>query len=425
MAFAEAHTSRLLDFLQGPVLRQYLSALSGAVGRLVFSLIYFIALANSLGIAGFGVFATASAMGVVLSRIISFGFVSPLYRVATVKPHLLGVYTAGFFGMVVASLPVFAAASIALFAVGFHGEITWFAFALIVCAEALLWRTSEVIVIVNYGTGRFLHGSVLVIVGTAIRAGAAIAFWLQGQTSLDIWAEHYVAANVISLLIGGVFFFPWRKMRWRPRLYLRRLPDALYVSAAEILFYVQMELDKLVVLSFGGAHMAGIYAIVMRLADLTAIPIRSFNIMLVQKLMKTPQWLNSLWRRLGIELGVFIVSAAGLATLGGMLWFKPDLLGENVAEAAALVVLAIAVPGFRNLVEYQAELLYARGQTGLRTINFALLAAAKAVILVWILARSGGDDASLVISLNWGFALLYAISLCLTYPALKLPAKRI
>ncbi|HEU4985542.1 MAG TPA: lipopolysaccharide biosynthesis protein, partial [Rhizobiaceae bacterium] len=77
------------------VLRDYLSAVSGSAGRLIFSLAYFVALANALSISDFGLFATASAAGVMLSRILALGFPAPLYRVATVKPHLIGTYTAG------------------------------------------------------------------------------------------------------------------------------------------------------------------------------------------------------------------------------------------------------------------------------------------------------------------------------------------
>src|SRR4051812_48681678 len=43
------------------MLKDYFSAISGSGGRLVFSLIYFIALANALSIPDFGLFATASA----------------------------------------------------------------------------------------------------------------------------------------------------------------------------------------------------------------------------------------------------------------------------------------------------------------------------------------------------------------------------
>ena len=51
------------------LLRDYFSAISGSAGRLVFSLLYFVVLANTLSIAEFGLFATASAAGVMLSRV--------------------------------------------------------------------------------------------------------------------------------------------------------------------------------------------------------------------------------------------------------------------------------------------------------------------------------------------------------------------
>ena len=66
----------------------------------------------------------------------------------------------------------------------------------------------------------------------------------------------------------------------------------------------------------------------------------------------------------------------------------PRLLGDNVAEAAPLVALALFVPGFRNLVEYQAELLFARGQTVVRAVNLALLAALKGGLLWLVLDRA-------------------------------------
>ncbi len=85
------------------LLRDYLSLFSGSAGRLVVSLVYFIALANTLPTSDFGIFATASGTGVMLSRLVSLGFNSPLYRIATVKPRLLGVYTAGY--LAAASVP--------------------------------------------------------------------------------------------------------------------------------------------------------------------------------------------------------------------------------------------------------------------------------------------------------------------------------
>ncbi|PRD41202.1 transporter [Phyllobacterium phragmitis] len=408
---------------QADILRDYFSVISGSAGRVVISLAYFIALANTLSIADFGVFATASATGVVLSRLVSFGFVSPLYRIATVKPQLIGAYTGGYLAAIVLSLPFVALAAWAVHAIFFGRDIGFGVFAVIIVAEALLWRSAEVVIIVNNGLNRFGKAAILVIFGTVTRAAAAILFAFSAESDLAHWAWWYLAANGISLLVA-LWFYPRVKLRFVPALYKRRIADALAVAGAEILFYVQMELDKLLVLSIGGPRIAGIYAILMRLVDLTALPIRSFNMMLVQRLMRTPDMLRSLKIKAGLEGGVFLVSTTALAALALFLYFFPRALGSNVAGIVALLPLVILVPGFRNLVEYQAELLYARGQSGLRTVNLAILAGAKALLVYLLFTRLGADDAW-VIWLNAIFAALYLLSLALTYRGLRLPAKRV
>jgi O-antigen/teichoic acid export membrane protein len=404
------------------LVRDYLSAISGAGGRLVFSLAYFIALANTLSIAEFGMFATASAAGVMLSRILAFGFISALYRTATIRPNLIGTFTAGFLLLGVISLPLLAAASYGVYLVFFSGTVPLPVFVAIVFAEALLWRPVEVALIVNNGLGKFGRAALLTIMATALRALGAVLFMFAAQPTIGVWSWYYIGANVASLLIAFGFFYPRQRLRLRLELYLRRLADSIYVAGAEVLFYLQMEFDKLLVLAIGGPHLAGIYAIIMRLVDLTAIPIRTFSMMLVQRMMRAPELLSRLSVKSGIEGGVFLVSTLALAALAIVLHFFPNALGRNVAEAAPLVALAICVPGLRNLVEYQAELLFARGQTLVRAINLALLAGLKAVLLTYALTTIL-DTPDLVLSLNIVFLLLYLASALLTYSAMRKPAK--
>lgn len=418
-----ARLGRLLADRRG-LLRDYLSAVSGAGGRLVFSLAYFVALANTLSIAEFGMFATASAAGVMLSRILALGFISALYRTATMRPKLIGTYTAGFLLMAAASLPLLAAASAAVYAVFFAGTVPIGVFAAIVAAEALLWRPTEVVIIVNNGLGRFGRAAFLTILSTALRAAAALLFMAAGNGTLTQWALFYAAANLACLAVAFGLFHPRQRLRLRPRLYWRRLADSLYVAGAEVLFYLQAEFDKLLVLSLGGAELAGIYAIIMRLVDLTAIPIRSFTMMLVQRMMRAPELLSRLAAKAGLEAGVFAVSTAALVALGLLLHVFPRALGGNVAEAAPLVLLALCVPGLRNLVEYQAELLFARGQTLLRALNLALLTGLKAVLLIFVLTRTVQTQ-ELVLALNAVFLLLYLASLALTYSAMRMPARAV
>jgi O-antigen/teichoic acid export membrane protein len=404
------------------LLRGYFSAVSGSAGRLVFSLVYFVALANSLTIADFGLFATASAAGVMLSRILAFGFMSPLYRAASVKPRLIGTFTGGFLMMSALSLPVLAAASLFTYSLFFSHELALAVFATVIAAEALLWRPFEAVVIVNNGLGRFGRGALLVIAGTGFRTLAAAAFAFWPEQSLATWTLFYVAANAVALMAAVVSSYPRQRIRFRPALYWRRMHDSVTVAVSEVLFYLQSEFDKLLVLALGGPALAGIYAIVMRLVDLTAIPIRAFSMMLVQKMMRSPEMLRGLSRKVGIEAAIFAVSTCALIAMAVVLHFFPKALGSNVSEAAPIVGLALFVPGLRNLIEYQAELLYARGQTMLRIVSLAMLAGVKAAVL-YVVIKSTVTPEGLVWWLNPGFLVLYLASAAFTYAVLRRPAR--
>ncbi|MCO5060310.1 MAG: lipopolysaccharide biosynthesis protein, partial [Rhizobiaceae bacterium] len=155
---------------------------------------------------------------------------------------------------------------------------------------------------------------------------------------------------------------------------------------------------------------------------LTAIPVRTFTMLLVQRMMRMPHMLKSTWHRVGVESGIFFVSTLAILALGTLLHFVPTILGRNVAEAAPLVIFALFVPGLRNLTEYQAELLFARGQTLVRVINLSLLAGLKAVVLTGILGAASTTE-TMVVLLNGMFAVLYLASMLLTYAAMRMPAK--
>lgn len=419
-----AKALRKLSGNNAGMVRDYLSLFSGSAGRLVVSLVYFIALANTLPTGDFGIFATASGTGVVLSRIVSLGFSSPLYRISTVKPRLLGIYTAGFLVAILVSLPLLALASWLVYFVFFSRDISFLPFAMVVFAEALLWRSAEIVIIINNGIRRFGISAGLVIFGTATRAVAAVLFmWLASAHDIAHWAWWYAAANGVALLVA-LKFYPSIRLRFKPMLYMRRLSDAIAVMGAELLFYIQAELDKLLVLTVGGPATAGLYAIIMRLVDLTALPVRSFNMMLVQKLMRTPDMLSSLRMRAGLELAVFAVSVAGLGAMVVFLQIFPNALGSSVAPIVGLLPLVLLVPGFRNLIEYQTEILYARGQSGLRTLSMVLMTAAKA-FFVWLLLVNYVDNHDWILGLNVVFAGLYLLSLVFTYTSIRLPAKRV
>jgi O-antigen/teichoic acid export membrane protein len=404
------------------LIADYLTMAGGSLGRIVISLAYFLIAANVLSLGDFGMFATASAAGVVLSRVASFGFVSPLFRAATVRRRLTGIYLAGYFLALTASLPLVIAIAAGLKPLVFP-QMPLMAFALVIAAEVLGWRLLEVVAIINNGQRRFVHATALVLLGAGIRTLGALAFWLLGHNSLIDWAWTYLAVNALCALVAFLFFLPKLRLRLAPALYLRQMRDALPAAMADITFYVQAELDKAVVLMMAGPRVAGLYAIAMRVIDLTALPIRSFNQLIMQKIM-TERRVALGGRLLAlVEVAIAVVSVAGLGAVAALLWWKPDLLGRNIASVAPLLPLLLAVPAFRNLVEYHAELLYGMERTGVRAGLLALIAALKAA-LIWLALRlsgtapeaSGADWAPL---LNLVFLALYAVSALVAYRVIR------
>lgn len=417
--------AQLREFTNGyrDQIRAYTSLIGGSAGRLAISLIYFIAVANTLTIAEFGLFATASACGIMLSRLMAFGFVSPLYRIATVKTRLLGAYTSGFLAGVVLSAPLIALAAWLTHWLIFSDEMPVSTFARLIVAEVLCWRVMEIVVIVSYGVNRFGAGAWLVVTATAMKAVAALLFTWLGDATLAVWSWYYLTANGFAALLAIMFFYPRVRLRWKPALYIRRWIDAVSVAGAEMLFYVQSELDKVLVLSLGGPETAGIYAMIMRLVDLTALPVRAFLTILTQRLMRTARVLDDLKNRVMLESAVGIVSTAGLLAMAGFLWLFPNALGKNVAEATPLLVLVVLVPAFRNLIEYHSELLYATGRTVVRMMVLLSMAVMKALLLAYLLGLHAQVTVWVEL-LNLLFFILYVQSVLLTYRALRGVKKR-
>ncbi len=396
----------------------YLKITSGVLGRLVISLVYFLIVANALSVGDFGLFAAAAAVGLVLSRLLAFGFISPVYRVATVKPRLLGAYLGGLAGLTLLSLPVILGATLLIHAGFFAGRMALGTFLVIVAAEVIGARVMEFGAITLNGLSRFGASSRLVIAASALRTVAAIAFYASAWRSLEHWAWLNLAAALGGALLAHVWFMPRVRLRFRPALYPRRLKDALFTTASELAFYAQGELDKVLVLSLAGDRAAGIYAIAMRIIDLTAIPIRSFNQLLVQHTMRDRTGEIAAGRQFAIESLIALVSTLGLGAVILLLWPDPGLLGGNIATAQPILLSMLLIPMFRNLVEFHGELLYARELVATRLLLLLGLTALK-LGLMTVLISGKPDISAWALPLTAVFAAVYAMSAAVTYGRLR------
>lgn len=399
--------------------QSYLTLLGGSACRLIISLFYFILVANSLDLNGFGLFATASATGIILSRFFAFGFVSPHYRIAASKSRLLGVYSSGLLFAGLLSIPIIIFVAYLLYLGLFSAQMLLWSFMAIILAEILFWRGLEITIIVLNGLNKFFVASSLLVMGTFAKLVAAIWLAYGPDNSLAAWSLYYMLANLTSCLIGVGLFYPRVRLKWRLELYISRWVESLAVATSELIFFAQAELDKLIVLAIGGPQIAGLYAILMRLIDLTALPIRSLITLLVQSIMRSKSVLRSLRNIVLIELSIGTISFGGILAMAICLYLFPNILGENVAPIAPYLFMVLFIPVFRNLIETHSELLYAVNLTVRRTVIAALLGLFKAAIITLFISHFSQDN-DWISWLNLAFLLVYAASLILSY----LPIRR-
>jgi O-antigen/teichoic acid export membrane protein len=383
-----SRASRLLAMLARTFRAQfanYLQVFAGTGVRLGLQAVYFFILANTLSLHDMGVFASTSSTGIMIGCFSGFGFASLAFRASAGKRRTLGGYLAVFYASWLFALPLCLAASLPVFYFLFTSSLSLTAFILVILVETGLWRIVEMIHQVNNGLARYASASLAISFGSALRTAGAIAFAWSGEHDVETWARFYFAFNLAAMALAIAVYQPRVKLRWRSEIFFGRVRDALLFSVAYCASIAQNEIDKLVMLALADQRTVGIYAISTRIIDFTSVPIRSFYVLYSRKLIIEGYRRSQLGRSLGVEMLIALISTAGLATLLVTLAIWPDLLGHNVAVATQLFGVLLAVPAFKNLLEYHSELFFVYQHMTIRAVLATVLVGMKAAALALLL----------------------------------------
>lgn len=397
------------------VLVGYGQLLAGAGGRLALQMIYFLVLANTLSLSEMGVFASVSAAGVMIGCLAGFGFQSFVMRSAAGRRSSMGAYLAVYYACFALALPIMLGLSLVFYLLLFREVIDLSGYLAIIVVEVALWRQIELLVQVNNGLGRYAAAATVVSLPVGFRAAAAVAFWAAGGGDAETWSVYYLAGNAVSVAVLAFLFHPRTRMRFRAVLLRGRLRDGLLYAASYFMFLAQNEIDKLIILTLAGERMAGIYAISMRLIDLTGVPLRPMFMMYSRKLIQAGRATRASLREcLKVEGMVAAVSTGALVFMILVLHVRPDLLGANVSAAYGLLTVIVAVPAVRNLLEFQGELFFAFGRMGLRAAVTATLIVFKALAFALLLSVFPNPE-QWSLWLNAIYVAIYAMSFLTLY----------
>ena len=401
--------------------RSYLQVLAGTGGRLVLQAVYFLTLANALTLAEMGIFASASAVGIIIGAFSGFGFSAIAFQAAAGRQRLVGAYFGIFLAASAVTLPIGLAISAPFYLVIFKDSLPLHTFLMIMVVEIFMFKLVEGLHKVNNGLGRYARASLLSISMTAPRAIGALLFVVIGG-SLETWGNIYFIANGLTVLVGFALFCPRFRISCNVRLLVGRFRDAMLFAFSTLTFDSQTEVDKLVLIAIAGERAAGIYAISVRIMELAIIPIRTFFVLYSRKLIRERRIDEIVSRNLLIEACLFTVSLAGYGAFLVALSLKPDLLGGNIESARQLFAMALLVPAFRSLMELHSELYFAYGRLGMQAVVTLALVVLKAAMIALLISMTA-NPAVWGFWLNWIFACLYALSAVAVYGAISSPLR--
>ena len=220
------------------------------------------------------------------------------------------------------------------------------------------------------------------------RLVAIVAFWYSGMPKdIESYTSFYLVVTIIIAIVGVVVVHQvLRPQRdWLPiSLDLFRRGLGFMVAWASSLSLTQ--LDKAVVLRFGGAETAGLYAPAYRAATLLAFPVESMSMAAMPRLFQ--KYGGSKDHR-GLVASLFFVTSLYGVVAGGLLWsaasLLPLMLGEGFGSTAdgvrwlALFVPCYALRSLGGLVLMAANMKRVRAIT--EGSGLALMAGFGAVLL--------------------------------------------
>ena len=243
--------------------------------RIVVQLGYFAIISRSLGAAGYGIFASISAISILAAVFSGLGSEQVLVRRAAGEPAAFpDAFGHTLICIACSIVPVSAICFLVLQFMN-TGGIAWWAVVLFVMSETLFTKLTylaNACFMVHEVAGR--QFVINITVSSVKLAGAALAWTLSSPLTLEAWSGWYFA----SLGVGAAFAMAlvlWELGAPRFTFYSGDLRDGLQYALEFASVVALRDLDKPLVVETLGAEAGGLYTAAFRVVDSAFIPIRA------------------------------------------------------------------------------------------------------------------------------------------------------
>lgn len=373
---------------------------------------YFALISRALGPGGYGIFASVSAVALMVSVFVGLGSDHLLIQRLAVDRSAFARY----FGRALAMMLMTFIPAIAVALLIFHfldtGAFSLFGLLCILAAECIFRKISFLCSATYMAHDRAgkqfaVDNAIMILRFLAVAALTLTA----DDVDLDTWALWYVGA---SLLASGVSLTMVLKDYGLPRPVFSgfEFRQGFLLSLEFTSVSGMRDLDKPVVVQLLGPVQAGIYTAAFRIIDAATTPIKAALYATYTRYFRhadkgAEHGIAFGLRVLPVISGLGIVVAIGIILVAG---YVPWLLGEDYEEAVSLIRLLAVYPLLLGAAGIGADIMRSIGMQGTRVV-LVFLSNFVIVGVVWVGCDLGGLEGAVlsrmalqagIVALTWG-----------------------
>lgn len=370
---------------------------------------FFVLISRALGPSGYGVFASVSAIALMISVFVGLGSDHLLIqRVAVHKDQFADYFGRALMMIGLTLLPAIPIAFVILHFLN-TGELSYLGMACVIAAECG-FRKITFLASASYmahdraGRQFFIDNGSLILRLAAV----AVLTLTEGRIDINTWALWYAGASVLAAAVAYAMVL---RDFGRPKLGLSGFDYKLgFLFSLEFASVSGLrDLDKPVIVQVLGPEHAGLYTAAFRIIDAATAPVRAILYATYTRYFRHADKGAEHGIGFGIKVLPFI-SAIGVA-LAIFVYFVADyipvIIGEEYRDAVGLIKLLAFYPLLLGAAGIGADIMRSIGMQGTRVVlilisNFAIIG------FVWAGCVLGGMEGAVIARISLQAAILAA-----------------
>ena len=359
--------------------------------RIVVQLGYFAIISRSLGAAGYGVFASISAVSLLAAVFSGLGSEQVLVR-RTAGDHAAFAAAFGHTLICIAGsiVPISALCFLVLQFMN-TGGIDWWAVILFIVSETLFTKLTylaNACYMAHEIAGR--QFIINITMSTVKLAAAALAWTFSNPLTLDAWSLWYFASTGVGAALA-MMLVVWELGVPRFTFFREDLRDGLQYGLEFASVVALRDLDKPLVVETLGAEAGGLYTAAFRVVDSACIPVRALLLATYTRYFSHAKVDTRAAVAFGyriLPLGLAMAGILGIC-LFAFAWTIPLIIGPSFEGAVPIIKWFALYPTIILLSGAGTDLLRSVGLLGSR-LRITLFSIVTYLPLCWLGAIYGG-----------------------------------